>query len=278
MAEICTIGRLRHKNIVQLQGWCHEGKHLLLVYEYMSNGSLDRFIGRCFLDWKTRFKILTGLASALLYLHEECGNPVVHRDVKPNNIMLDSDYNAQLGDFGLARLLQNDASVTTMLAGTPGYLAPEVGFTGKATPDSDVYSFGMVVLEVVCGRRSRGITEETSLVDYVWILHGKDALLQCVDSMLKGEFDEEQVKRTLVVGLACLHPDFMLRPRMRKVIQILLNPNETLMDLPEARPSGIFVPVPSSSAATVTDFGSIAASASYSNGKMADETEVQYGL
>ncbi|CBI21030.3 unnamed protein product, partial [Vitis vinifera] len=178
LAEICTIGRLRHKNIVQLQGWCHEGKHLLLVYEYMSNGSLDRFIGRCFLDWKTR---------------------------------------------------------------------------------------------------SRGITEETSLVDYVWILHGKDALLQCVDSMLKGEFDEEQVKRTLVVGLACLHPDFMLRPRMRKVIQILLNPNEPLMDLPEARPSGIFVPVPSS-AATVTDFGSFAASASYSNGKMADETEVQYGL
>ena len=93
--------------------------------------------------------LLTWLASALLFLHEDSGNPVVHRDVKPNNVMLDEDFNAHLGDFGLARLLQNDASVTTMLAGTPGYLAPEVGFTGKSTPESDVYSFGMVVIEVV---------------------------------------------------------------------------------------------------------------------------------
>ena len=164
MAEICTIGRMRHKNIVQLQGWCHEGENLLLVYEFMSNGSLDRFIGKEFLDWETRYKILTGLASALLYLHEECGNPVVHRDIKPNNVMLDSDFNAHLGDFGLARILQNDASITTMLAGTPGYLAPEIGFIGKATPESDVYSFGMVVLEVVCGKRSKDIMAEYGLV------------------------------------------------------------------------------------------------------------------
>ena len=133
MAEICTIGRLCHKNIVQLQGWCHEKDQLLLVYEYMPNGSLDRFIGKGgFLDWNTRYKILNGLASALVYLHEESGNPVVHRDVKPNNVMLDSDYNAHLGDFGLARLLQNENAVTTMIAGTPGYLAPEVSFTGRA--------------------------------------------------------------------------------------------------------------------------------------------------
>ncbi|XWS72657.1 hypothetical protein CRYUN_Cryun02cG0059200 [Craigia yunnanensis] len=117
-AEICTIGRLRHKNIVQLQGWCHEGEHLLLVYEYMPNGNLDRYIGRRSLDWETKFKILTGLASALLYLHEDSGTPVVHRDVKPSNVTLDEDFNAHLGDFWLARLLQNDASVTTMLAGT----------------------------------------------------------------------------------------------------------------------------------------------------------------
>ncbi|KAJ0030061.1 hypothetical protein Pint_12379 [Pistacia integerrima] len=257
LAEICTIGRLRHKNIVQLQGWCHEGEHLLLVYEYMANGSLDRFIGKGFLDWKTRYKILTGLASALLYLHEECDNPVVHRDVKPNNVMLDSDYNAHLGDFGLARLLQNDACATTMLAGTPGYLAPEVGFSGKATPESDVYSFGMVVIEVVCGRRSRGILEENSLVDYVWSLHGKNVLLECVDRQLQGKFDEEQVKRTLISGLACLHPDCTLRPKIRKVLQVFLNPNEPLMELPESRPSSVYVSVSSSSSsAATTNFGS----------------------
>ncbi|XP_022731364.1 L-type lectin-domain containing receptor kinase IX.2-like [Durio zibethinus] len=254
-AEICTIGRLRHKNIVQLQGWCHEGEHLLLVYEYMPNGSLDRYIGKCSLDWETRFKILTGLASALLYLHEDSGNPVVHRDVKPNNIMLDEDFNAHLGDFGLARLLQNDASVTTMLAGTPGYLAPEVGFTGKSTPESDVYSFGMVVIEVVCGRRSKGIMDENSLVDCVWNSYGQNELLECVDRKLEGKFGEEQVKRTLIVGLACLHPDSTQRPKIRKVVQILLNSDEPLMDLPESRPSAVYVSV-SSTASTTTTFGS----------------------
>lgn len=253
MAEICTIGRLRHKNIVKLQGWCNQRNHLLLVYEYMPNGSLDKFIGKGLLDWKTRYKILTGLASALLYLHEECGSPVVHRDVKPNNVMLDSDYNAHLGDFGLARLLQNDASVTTMLAGTPGYLAPEVSFTGKATPESDVYSFGMVVLEVVSGRRSKGIMEENSLVDYVWILHEKNALVEGVDKLLEGDFDEEQVKRALVIGLASLHPDSMTRPKIRKVVQILLNPSEPLVDLPKTRPHSVCIAV-SPRASSTTDF------------------------
>ncbi|KAJ1394995.1 Serine/threonine-protein kinase, active site [Sesbania bispinosa] len=254
LAEICTIGRLRHKNLVQLQGWCNEGQNLLLVYDYMQNGSLDRFIGKDILDWQTRHKILTGLASALLYLHEECGNPVVHRDVKPNNVMLDSNYNAHLGDFGLARLLKNEDSVTTNLAGTPGYLAPEVGFTGKATPESDVYSFGMVVLEVICGKRSKCIMEENSLVDYVWNLHAQNSLLECVDKQLKNQFDEEEAKRALMVGLACLHPDSMFRPRMRKVVHIFLNPNEPLMELPGMRPTGVYVSV--SSCTSITDFGS----------------------
>lgn len=256
MAEICTIGRLRHKNLVQLQGWCHYKDQLFLVYEYMPNGSLDRYIGKIYLDWKTRFNILTGLASALLYLHEECGNPVVHRDVKPNNVMLDSNYTAHLGDFGLARILlrKNDdvEFVTTMVAGTPGYLAPEVSYTGRATPESDVYSFGMVVLEVVCGRRTRGMTafDENSLVDHVWSKHEKGELLASVDPTLltelggkivqEGEEEEErQMRRTLLVGLACLHPDRMYRPRMRKVVQIFLNGDEPLMKLPESRPTAV---------------------------------------
>ncbi|KAF5935732.1 hypothetical protein HYC85_026861 [Camellia sinensis] len=126
LAEICTISCLRHKNLLQLQGWCHDHDQLLLVYEYMPNGSLDHFVDEdnTFLDWATRYKVLLGLASALVYLHEECGNPVVHRDVKPNNVMLDSEYNAHLGDFGLARLLQNEASVTTRIVGTPGVDTP----------------------------------------------------------------------------------------------------------------------------------------------------------
>ncbi|CAL5431456.1 unnamed protein product [Camellia sinensis] len=258
LAEICTIGRLRHKNLLQLQGWCHDRDQLLLVYEYMPNGSLDRFIGKSeFLDWPTRYKILLGLASALVYLHEECGNPVVHRDVKPNNVMLDSDYNAHLGDFGLARLLENNGSVTTMIAGTPGYLAPEVSFMGRATPESDVYSFGMVVLELVCGRRTKGMMDENSLVDNVWRYYEKGALLECVDKMVEDKSEEEQVRRTLMVGLACLHPDYTLRPRMRKVVHIFMNPDEPLMNLPETRPIAVHLSFNSTSfsTSTTTDFG-----------------------
>ncbi|XP_071905937.1 probable L-type lectin-domain containing receptor kinase S.7 [Coffea arabica] len=212
----CTIGRLRHKNLVQLQDWCHDKDQLFLVHEYMPNVSLDRYIGKVSLGWKIRYRILSGLASALLYLHEECGNPVVHRDVKPNNVMLDSEFNAHLGDFGLARLLQNDNFVNTMVAGTPGYLAPEVSYTGRATLESDVYSFGMVVLELVCGRRSRGMMEENSLVDHVWTTHEKNELFTCVDPTLEGKFDEEEVRRSILVGLACMHPDRRHRPRMGK--------------------------------------------------------------
>nr|XP_011459854.1 PREDICTED: probable L-type lectin-domain containing receptor kinase S.5 [Fragaria vesca subsp. vesca] len=236
-----------------------QGENRCLIYEFMPNGSLDRYIGKGILDWKTRYNILTGLASALLYLHEECGTPVVHRDIKPNNVMLDSDYNAHLGDFGLARLMLQDPEFTIPLAGTPGYLAPEVlGFAGKATPESDVYSFGMVVLEVVCGRRSKGIFDDYSLVENVWNLYAKDELLECVDQVVfDGKFEEEQVKRTLIVGLACLHTDFTLRPKIRKVVQILMNPNEPLLDLPDTRPrpSAVYLSV-SSSAPRTTNFDS----------------------
>ncbi|XP_071721619.1 L-type lectin-domain containing receptor kinase IX.1-like [Rutidosis leptorrhynchoides] len=218
MAEICTIGRLRHKNIVQLQGWCHDVDNLLLVYEYMPNGSLDGYIGKRFLDWEARYKILIGLASAMHYLHEECHNPVVHRDIKPNNVLLHIEYNAHLGDFGLARLLENDSWVTTLPAGTRGYLSPEISFTGKATPESDVYSFGMVVLELVSGRRSKGIIGFVdNLLDYVWELYGRNELTKAIDPSLEGNFEEEQVKRTLLVGLACLHPYALYRPKTRKI-------------------------------------------------------------
>lgn len=262
---------MRHKNIVQLLGWCHEGEHLLLIYQYMENGSLDCFIGKQSLDWSTRYNILTGLASSLLYLHEECGTPVVHRDVKPNNVMLDSDYNACLGDFGLARLLHNDSSVTTMLAGTPGYLAPEVGFTCRVTPESDVYSFGMVVLEVVCGRRSKGMMEDNSLVDQVWNLYGRDALIDCLDTKLEGKFDEHQAKRALVISLACLHPDSTYRPKIRNVVHILLNPNEPLMKLPDSRPTAIYVSVSSSATTTTNLYSRTASSFVHSPGLDQDE-------
>ncbi|CAA7403206.1 unnamed protein product [Spirodela intermedia] len=226
-AEICTIGRLRHKNIVQLQG------------------CLDRHITAGTLDWPTRHRILLGLASALLYLHEECGGTVVHRDVKPNNVLLDADFEAHLGDFGLARLAQGTdrTTSTTVLAGTIGYLAPEYGYTGKATPESDIFSYGVVVLEVVCGRMSLLGWDDNNLLDHVWDLYISGKLLQAVDSRLECQFDEE-VRRTLLVGLMCSHTNPASRPRSRQVVQILGNPNQPLLVMPESRPDII---IPSSS-------------------------------
>ncbi|KAJ9552112.1 hypothetical protein OSB04_016157 [Centaurea solstitialis] len=141
-SEVRIISRLRHRNLVQLIGWCHEKRELLLVYEFMENGSLDShlFKARSLLTWGTRYKI-NGLASALLYLHEEWEQCVLHRDIKSNNVMLDSNFNVKLGDFGLAKLVDHEkGSQTTLLAGTLGYMAPECALTGKASKESDVFS------------------------------------------------------------------------------------------------------------------------------------------
>ncbi|KAM4108859.1 hypothetical protein ACB094_03G077200 [Castanea mollissima] len=152
ISEVTIISRLRHKNLVQLIGWCHEQRELLLVYEYMSNGSLDShlFAAKISLTWPIRYKIAQGLASALLYLHEEWEQCVVHRDIKSSNIMSDSNFNAKLGDFGLAKLVDHELnSQTTVLAGTMGYLAQECFTTGKASKESAVYSFGGFVLKLL---------------------------------------------------------------------------------------------------------------------------------
>ncbi|KAL7206127.1 hypothetical protein ACSBR2_018938 [Camellia fascicularis] len=155
-SEVKIISQLRHRNLVRLTGWCHEKNELLLVYELMPNGSLDShlFEAKSLLTWEVRYKIAQGLASALFYLHEEWEQCVVHRDIKSSNVMLDSNFNAKLGDFGLARLVDHEQGFqTTVVAGTMGYLAPECLVTFKASKESDVYSFGVVALEIACGRR-----------------------------------------------------------------------------------------------------------------------------
>ncbi|XP_020578504.1 L-type lectin-domain containing receptor kinase IX.1-like [Phalaenopsis equestris] len=229
ISEIKVISRLRHRNLVQLVGWCHERKELLLVYEFMPNGSLDSHLysrdRTRYLSWHLRFKIAVGLASALLYLHEEWEECVVHRDVKPSNVMLDGHFNAKLGDFGLARLVDHErGSQTTMLAGTMGYLAPEIVTTGKASKETDVYSFGVVALELACGRRpvEHDRTEEQAwLVSWVWELYGRGVMLDCANERLNSEFDEGEMSRLMIVGLWCSHPDSALRPSIRQAMAAL---------------------------------------------------------
>ncbi|KAL5705494.1 non-specific serine/threonine protein kinase [Ranunculus cassubicifolius] len=227
ISEVKIISQLRHRNLVQLLGWCHELGELLLVYEYMPNGSLDfhLFGGRTILSWVMRYKIALGLASGLLYLHEEWEQCVVHRDIKSSNIMLDSSFNAKLGDFGLARFVDHDVGVkTTMLAGTTGYMAPECHATGKAGKESDVYSFGVVALEIVSGRRVVEPKEEVSkvgLISWVWGLYGSGRLLEAADSKLGKDFNELQIERLLIVGLWCANLDYNLRPSIKQAISVL---------------------------------------------------------
>ncbi|KAL3326168.1 hypothetical protein AABB24_037069 [Solanum stoloniferum] len=226
-SEVRIISRLRHKNLVQLVGWCHQKRELLLVYEFMPNGSLDHhlFKGKSHLTWPIRFKIAQGLASALLYLHDEWEQCVVHRDIKSSNIMLDSNFNAKLGDFGLARLVDHDkGSQTTVLAGTMGYMAPECVTTGKASKETDVYSFGVVALEIACGRKPidpKAEEHQVNIVDWVWRLYGMGNLREAVDHRLSSEINEEEVEHLLIVGLWCAHPDNNCRPSIRQATQVL---------------------------------------------------------
>ena len=243
------ISRLRHRNLVQLIGWCHEKGEFLPVYEYMLNGSLDThlFGGKTMLTWGVRYKVALGLAFSLLFLHEEWEQCVVHRDIKSSNVMLDANFNAKLGDFGLARLVDHGlGSQTTVLAGTMGYLTPECVTTGKASKKSNVYSFGVISLEIVRGRKPvepRAEPSKVRLVEYVWELYGKSQLLDAVDKGLNMEYDEKQMECLMIVGLWCCHPDPTIRPSIRQVINVL-NSEAPLPNLPSKFPMPMYFAPP----------------------------------
>ncbi|XAR73646.1 Non-specific serine/threonine protein kinase [Bertholletia excelsa] len=234
LAELTIINRLRHKHLVRLLGWCHRNGKLLLIYEYMPNGSLDQHLfisadeeDRKPLNWNLRYKIISGVASALHYLHHEYDQRVVHRDLKASNIMLDCHFNARLGDFGLARALDNEKTSyaeadAAGVPGTLGYIAPECFHTGKATQQSDVYAFGAVLLEVVSGHRPGAkIGGFHLLVDWVWSLHRDGRLLEAVDGRLHEDYVPEEAQRLLLLGLACSHPIASERPKTPAIVQII---------------------------------------------------------
>ncbi|KAJ4763925.1 receptor lectin kinase [Rhynchospora pubera] len=251
VSELSIIACLRHKNLVQLEGWCDDKGELLLVYEFMPHGSLDKVLYRepnqdpgSVFNWPQRYNVAIGLASALSYLHQECEQRVIHRDIKTSNILLDVNFNPRLGDFGLARLMDHNKSpVSTLTAGTMGYLAPEYLQCGKATDQTDVFSYGVVVLEVCCGRRpidkEDGSKKTVNLVDWVWKLYSEDRLIEAADRRLNGEFDEEGMVRLLLVGLSCANPNCVERPSMRKVFQILSGEAEPI-PVPKKKPLLIF--------------------------------------
>ncbi|XP_059068936.1 cold-responsive protein kinase 1-like [Cryptomeria japonica] len=233
-SEVKLISNVHHRNLVRLLGCCRQGQERLLIYEYMPNSSLDRILfgkKRRLLSWKERFNIILGTARGLAYLHEEFHVCIIHRDIKSSNILLDHNFQAKIADFGLARLLPNDKShVSTRVAGTLGYTAPEYASHGQLTEKADTYSFGVVVLEIVSGRKSIDLKQQPDmeyLLQWVRSLYEANKVLEVVENEKEMEgYNEEEVLRVINLALLCIQDSARHRPSMSEVVTTLLNKDE----------------------------------------------------
>ncbi|XVF27188.1 hypothetical protein REPUB_Repub14bG0085300 [Reevesia pubescens] len=227
VTEIATISAVQHRNLVKLYGCCIEGNRRLLVYEYLENKSLDQALfgqNDLHLDWPTRFNICLSTARGLAYLHEESRPRIVHRDVKASNILLDAELCPKISDFGLAKLYDDKKThISTRVAGTIGYLAPEYAMRGHLTEKADVFGFGVVALEIVSGRPNSDHTLENDriyLLEWAWTLHETNQSLGLLDPTLV-EFDENEALRVIGVALLCTQASPMMRPPMSRVVAML---------------------------------------------------------
>ncbi|KAK9080160.1 hypothetical protein SSX86_001835 [Deinandra increscens subsp. villosa] len=240
LAEMSTIGRINHRNLIETYGYCVEGKHRILVYEYMENGSLaENLLGANQLDWRKRFEIAIGVAKGLAYLHEECLEWVLHCDVKPHNILLDADYNPKVADFGLSKLFHQDStqdSAFSRIRGTRGYMAPEWVFNLPITSKVDVYSYGMVVLEMITREnrltrdQATDYSEQKRLVSWIRekVHEASESLketqiMEVLDPVMEEEFEKIEMKNLLRVALQCVEEDKDARPTMSEVVKMLLD-------------------------------------------------------
>ncbi|XP_042756055.1 G-type lectin S-receptor-like serine/threonine-protein kinase At2g19130 [Lactuca sativa] len=233
-SEVSTIGTIQHVNLVRLRGFCAQGNNKLLVYDYMANGSLDThlFHGKQVLNWETRYQIALGIARGLVYLHEKCRDCIIHCDIKPENILLDAEFCPKIADFGLAKLVGRDFSrVLTTIRGTRGYLAPEWLSGVAVTTKADVFSYGMMLFELVNGKRNAEQSEDSRspffpcLVSNVLKVGGD--ILSLVDSRLNREASVEEVSKICKVACWCIQDEEDRRPSMSSVEQIL----EGVMDV-----------------------------------------------
>ncbi|EOX92748.1 Leucine-rich repeat transmembrane protein kinase [Theobroma cacao] len=228
-SEVRLISNVHHRNLIRLLGCCSKGLELLLVYEYMANSSLDKFLfgeRRGSLNWKQRYGIILGTARGLAYLHEEFHVCIIHRDIKSSNILLDDDLQPKIADFGLARLLPEDKShLSTKFAGTLGYTSPEYAIHGQLSEKADIYSYGIVVLEIISGQRSHETNADPDAEFFLkkaWRLYENNMHLELADESLDpNENEAEDVKRVIEVALMCTQATAAMRPTMSEVVVLL---------------------------------------------------------
>ncbi|KAL6885508.1 hypothetical protein ACP4OV_010287 [Aristida adscensionis] len=239
--EVKIINLLRHRNIVPLIGWCYGEGLPLLIYEYMAEGSLDQHLfpsgATATLQWDTRYGIVRDIATALRYIHHEHTPTVLHRDMKASNIMLDANFCARLGDFGIASTVAAERSSVSGLGGTRGYLAPEGVQRNRNSRETDVYAFGVLVLEIVTGKKwDFQMHQADHITDWVWLLHGEGRLIEAADVVITtGGHQVLEAERLLLLALACNHPNPLKRPSMANVVDVI-NMGAPLPVVPLARP------------------------------------------
>nr|XP_016445507.1 PREDICTED: G-type lectin S-receptor-like serine/threonine-protein kinase At4g27290 [Nicotiana tabacum] len=241
--EVLYIAKLQHRNLVKILDCCIEGEEKMLIYEYLPNGSLDSFIfddtQSRVLDWPKRFHIINSIARGLMYLHQDSQLRIIHRDLKANNILLDKDMNPKISDFGLAKIWEEDdtGAMTNRVVGTYGYLSPEYALHGKYSVNSDVFSFGILVLEIVSGRNNRRFfhpDHSINLLGYAWELYKEGRSIELLDECLGDSCSTTQVVRSIFIGLLCVQQCPEDRPSISSVV-VMLN-NEGV--LPQAKQPG----------------------------------------